>query len=89
MEESVKKIKSLGIKSIFRISLVLGSSAGIIGGVYLMILSFMDRQYGEGILYLILGPVLYAILVALMNVLMAWIYNKAAERLGGIEIDLE
>jgi hypothetical protein len=85
----VKRIKSLGVKSVFRLSLVVGSVAGLLYGVFLMIDDFMQHQYLEGIVYLFAAPFFSCILGACSNALMAMVYNLAAARLGGIEIDLE
>jgi hypothetical protein len=54
-----------------------------------MIGSFSDKRFGEGFFFLIAAPILYALLGAVVNAIMAWIYNKVAERLGGIELDIE
>ena len=85
----MKKLSSIGVASVFRLSLVLGAVAGILVGVVLMIVDFTDSRFTEGIATLILAPILYGVLGALVNAFMAWIYNHAAARLGGIEINFE
>ena len=85
----MKKLSSIGIASVFRMSLVLGAAAGILVGFVLMIVDFTDRRFLEGVVTLVLAPVLYGVLGGLVNALMAWIYNLVAARLGGIEITLE
>jgi hypothetical protein len=85
----VKKLSSIGVISVFRMSLVLGAAAGILVGFILMIVDFFDRRFLEGLVTLVLAPVLYGVLGAMVNALMAWVYNLVAGRLGGIEIDLE
>jgi len=85
----VKKLKAIGVGSVFRLSLVLGAVAGILVGFVLMIMDLIDKRFLEGVVTLILAPILYRVLGALVNALMAWIYNIVAERLGGIEITLE
>jgi len=85
----VKQLKTIGVGSVFRISLVLGAVAGVFIGLALMISAFMDRDYAEGVITLIAAPFLYGLIGAAVNALMAWIYNKVAERFGGIEITLE
>jgi len=85
----MKKLSSIGVGSVFRISLVLGAAAGILIGVVLMIMDFTDSRFLEGVVTLVLAPILYGVLGALVNALMAWIYNQVAARLGGIEITLE
>ena len=85
----MKKLKAIGVGSVFRLSLVLGAVAGILVGFVLMIMDLIDKRFLEGVVTLILAPILYGVLGALVNALMAWIYNIVAERLGGIEITLE
>jgi hypothetical protein len=85
----VKKLKAIGVGSVFRLSLVLGAVAGVLVGFVLMIMDFIDKRFLEGAVTLFLAPILYGVLGALVNALMAWIYNIVAERLGGIEITLE
>ena len=85
----MKKLKVIGVGSVFRLSLVLGAVAGILVGFVLMVMDLIDRRFLEGVVTLFLAPILYGVLGALVNALMAWIYNIVAERLGGIEITLE
>ena len=85
----MKKIKSLNVKSVFRVSLVLGAVAGTLVGIVLMIADMIDRRFLEGVVTLVLAPILYGVMGALVNAFMAKVYNLVAERLGGIEIDLE
>ena len=85
----MKKLSSIGVSSVFRLSLVLGAVAGVLVGFVLMIMDMIDRRFLEGVVTLFLAPILYGVLGALVNALMAWIYNRVAERLGGIEISLE
>jgi len=85
----VKKIKSLEVKSVFRVSLILGAVAGALVGVIIMIADFVDRRFLEGIVTLFLAPILYGVVGALVNAFMAKIYNLVAGRVGGIEIELD
>src|ERR1035438_6945766 len=85
----VKKLNSIGVGSVFRLSLMLGAVAGLLVGFVLMVTDFIDRRFLEGAVTLVLAPVLYGVLGALVNALMAWIYNQAAARIGGIEISFE
>jgi len=85
----VKRLKALGVGSVFRVSLVLGSVAGLLVGIVVMVADMIEHRYLEGVVTLFLAPILYGVLGALVNALMAKIYNLVAERLGGIEIDLE
>lgn len=85
----MKQIKSIGVGSVFRLSLVLGAIAGILVGIVLMIMDMIDRRFLEGIVTLVLAPILYGLIGALVNAFMAWAYNMAATHLGGIEIELD
>ena len=85
----MKKLKAIGVGSVFRLSLILGAVAGILVGFVLMVMDLIDHRFLEGVVTLFLAPILYGVLGALVNALMAWIYNIVAERLGGIEITLE
>ncbi len=85
----MKKLSSIGVASVFRLSLVLGAAAGLLVGLILMIVDFTDKRFMEGVITLVLAPILYGVMGALVNALMAWVYNHVAARLGGIEITLE
>ncbi len=85
----MKRLNSIGVSSVFKMSLVLGASAGVLAGLVLMITDFIDKRFLEGVVTMVLAPILYGVLGALVNALMAWLYNHVAARLGGIEISLE
>jgi hypothetical protein len=85
----VKKLKAINVMSVFRVSLVLGAVAGTLVGAILMISDIVAGRALEGVVTFILAPVLYGVMGALVNALMAKIYNLVAQRLGGIELDLE
>jgi uncharacterized membrane protein YwaF len=85
----MKKLNSIGVKSVFRVSLVLGAVAGTLVGTVLLIVDLMDHKGVEGLVTLVLAPILYGVMGALVNALMAKIYNLVAERLGGIELNID
>ena len=85
----MRKLKAIGVGSVFRVSLVLGAVAGVLVGLVLMIADMIDRRFLEGMVTFFLAPILYGFIGASLNALMAFIYNRVAARLGGIEIDLE
>lgn len=85
----MKRLKSIGVGSIFRVSAVLGAVAGFLVGIALAIAALTERRYLEAIFTFILAPFLYGLIGAVVNAFMAWIYNKVAARLGGIEVTLE
>ena len=85
----MKRLSSIGVGSVFKMSLVLGAVAGLLVGLILMIGAFINKNFLEGVAYLVLGPILYGLLGAIVNALMAWLYNQVAARLGGIEVSFE
>ena len=85
----MKRLSSLGVSSVFKMSLVLGASAGLIAGLILMIADFLDKRFLEGVVTLVLAPILYGVIGAVANAVMAWLYNVVADRLGGIEVHFE
>jgi len=85
----VKKLKSIEVKSVFRVSAILGSVAGILVGTILLFVDFMDKRFLEGVATLILAPILYGLIGAVVNAFMAWAYNIVAGKWGGVEIELE
>lgn len=84
-----KRISRVGVGSVLKVSAVLGLVVGIIVGIVLAIVSFFQKQWLEGGVSLVLAPVLYGGVGALVNALMAWIYNIIAGKVGGILISLE
>jgi len=85
----MKKIKSINVMSVFKMSAALGAVAGVLVGVVLFVINLTEQRFVEGIATLLLAPLLYGFVGALVNAFMAWSYNKAAEYLGGLEIQLE
>ena len=55
---------------------MMGEEAGAIGA-------------GIAIVVVIVAPIAYGILVFLLGLLMAWLYNVVAARIGGIELEFE
>ncbi|HVO32850.1 MAG TPA: hypothetical protein VMU17_02985 [Elusimicrobiota bacterium] len=87
----MKQLRSIGVGSVFRVSLVLGAVAGLLAGFVLMIVDFTDPNHGyvEGIATFLLAPVIYGLLGALVNAFMAWVYNIVAARMGGIDVSFD
>lgn len=44
---------------------------------------------GIAIAIVIIAPIVYGIMVFLLGLLMAWLYNVVAARIGGVEFDFE
>jgi hypothetical protein len=85
----MKKLKSLDIKSVFRVSLVLGAVAGVLVGMVIFIADILDGRILEGFAFLVLTPIVQGVMGGLINAFMAKVYNLVAARLGGIEVELE
>ena len=85
----MKKLKSINVSSVFRVSLILGAIAGVIAGIVLFIVDVVDQKTMEGLVTLLLAPILYGVMGGLVNALMAKLYNVIAARWGGIEITLD
>ncbi len=85
----MKKLKSIQVGSVFRVSAILGSVAGILVGTILMIVDFLDKRFLDGVAAFVLAPILYGLIGALVNAFMAWAYNLVAGKWGGVEIELE
>jgi hypothetical protein len=85
----VKRLKSVGVKSVALVSLVLGAVAGFLYGLIILIVAIKDGQAGEGFFSLLLAPIVMAVASALSNALMALIYNRLAPKVGGIEVEIE
>jgi hypothetical protein len=85
----MKKLTKIGVASVFRISLVLCAAIGLVVGLLLFIDDVRKQNLALGFVTLLLGPILYGLLGACINAALAWLYNRLAERLGGIELTFE
>jgi len=85
----VKKISRVNVVSVLKISAALGAVAGLLVGAILLVVNLIDKRFLEGAVSLVMAPLLYALIGAGVNALMAWIYNLAAGKLGGIEVQLD
>jgi len=88
-EDELKRLNSIGVSSVFKMSLVVGSIGWYFGRACPDDHRFIDKRYLEGAVTMVLAPILYGVLGALVNAFMAWLYNLVAARLGGIEISFE
>jgi hypothetical protein len=85
----MKQLKMIDVKSVFRVSLILGALLGVIAGIIFCIGDMMDQRVGEGLAMLFLGPLLYGVVGALLNAFVAKMYNLIAARWGGIQLTIE
>lgn len=96
------RVTRVGPASVAKVALVLYSVLGLIGGAIFAIAAVMGAAAGVasgednaylgaifGVGAIIVFPVLYGCLGALVGLLMAWLYNVAAGLVGGIEISLD
>ena len=93
------EIKRIGAKSLGK---VLGSTYavfGFIGGFFFLIIFLFAQNSADTtnapppVLFGIAAPIffslIYGVLGFVMGVISAWIYNAAAKRVGGIEIETD
>lgn len=86
----MKRLKAIGVGSVFRVSLVLGAAAGVVVGLILFVIDLSNHETMQGVITLVLAPILYGLLGACVNAAMAWLYNAWSDRTGGgIELELE
>jgi len=85
----MKRLTYVSVASIFKISLILGAAAGLLAGLVLMVLSFADKRFVEGLITLALAPILYGVMGGVVNSVLAWVFNLVAPRFGGVDIHLE
>jgi hypothetical protein len=94
----MQKIRSVGVLSVAKMFGIIHACIGLLviplgvfAGLAAMASGDKDAALG-GAMFVVFGifaPVFYGALGFLMGALMAWIYNVAAKRLGGIELELE
>ena len=51
----MKKLKAIGVGSVFRLSLILGAVAGVLVGFVLMVMDLIDHRFLEGVVTLLPG----------------------------------
>ena len=91
------EIKRIGPKSLGKVAGLTYAIFGFIGGLFFLIISFFAQNSIDAtgapppILFGLAAPIffsiLYGILGFVMGVVSAWIYNAAAKRVGGVEIE--
>jgi len=96
----MKEIKKIGIMPMAKMQAVLmgimGLIVGVIYGLMLTIMGLFTLAAGsdEGIFFIPIGigmlifmPLMYAAMGFVSGALFSWIYNIAAKKIGGVEID--
>jgi len=82
-------LQKIGIMSYAKINALMGFIIGIFMGLFFMILPTNSELGQFKILSLLIFPFLYALLMFILGILTALIYNLASKWIGGIEIELE
>jgi hypothetical protein len=93
------KIKRIGPKSLGKIGALTYAVFGFIGGLFFLVISLFSQNSTDAtnapppILFGLAAPIffllLYGILGFVGGVISAWIYNAAAKRVGGVEIETD
>ena len=91
------EIKRIGPKSLEKIFGLTYAVFGLIGGLFFLLVSLFAQNSADStnasppIIFGLAAPIffslLYGILGFVMGVISAWIYNAAAKRVGGVEIE--
>lgn len=90
----MKKITRISPKPLAKILGAIYAFIGIIGGVLVGVISLVASATGEaqglfGLAAIILLPLFYGVLGFVSGYVMALLYNLAAKKFGGIELDIE
>jgi hypothetical protein len=87
----MKKIKRISPKSLAKISGLIYGFLGLLAGAVVLLISIFSGEKGVllALLAFIVVPILYGAIGFLMGYLIAFIYNFAAKKMGGIEVEVE
>jgi hypothetical protein len=93
------KIKRIGPKSLGKVLGLTYAVFGFLGGLFFLIISIFSQNSADAasapppIVFGLIAPIalllLYGIIGFVGGVISAWIYNVAAKRVGGIEIETD
>jgi hypothetical protein len=93
------KIKRIGPKSLGKVLGLTYAVFGFLGGLFFLLISLLAQNNADAtnapppILFGLAAPIafllLYGILGFVGGIISAWIYNAAAKRVGGIEIETD
>ncbi len=92
------RLRSIGVLSSAKIFAVVQGAIGILVGFFLLIFSIVgaaimphQQKLGmvTGIILAVLTPVFYAIIGFVVGAIWAFVYNLAAQAIGGLELQLE
>ena len=93
----MKTIKNFGVLSVGKmlgvLYVVLGLIIGAIyGGIGLLMLMLGGEGAASGIMFIsmaIFMPIVYGIMGFVFGLLMAWLYNVLAGKIGGIQVEVQ
>ena len=93
------KIKKIGPKSLGKVLGLTYAAFGLLGGLFFLLISLLSQNNAEAtnapppIVFGLAAPIVFLLLYGILGfaggVISAWIYNAAAKRVGGIEIETE
>ncbi len=90
----MKKITRIAPESLSKVFGILYSILGLIGGAIISFISVVAALSGElngwfGIAAIAFLPILYGVMGLVFGYVTAFLYNYAAKKVGGIELDIE
>jgi hypothetical protein len=93
------KVKRIGPKSLGKVLGLTYAFFGFLGGLFFLLISLISQNGADAtnapppIVFGLIAPIAFLLLYGIFGfvggVISAWIYNVAAKRIGGIEIDTE
>jgi len=92
------RLRSVGVFSSAKIFAVIQGAIGILIGFFVLIFAVVGAAIVPGqqklgmigmIIVAVLAPVFYAVLGFVMGAIWAFVYNLAAQAMGGLELQLE
>jgi hypothetical protein len=94
----MQTIKSVGVLSVGKIMGILYAALGLVSAPFVLLFSALGALSGESpagfglvfaILFTVFVPIIYGVIGFVGGVISAFVYNLAAERFGGIELELQ
>ena len=81
------ELKTISIKSSARVFSFLLTVVYIVFAGTSLVSGTAAVSYGNGAVSLVIGIVLFAIIGAILGVLIAWLYNVVSKKWGGLHLD--
>lgn len=83
------ELKKLGVLSVAKIEAVIMAIFGFIFGIIFAITGTAFGGPAFGILSIVVFPIMYAVLGFVSGAIGAWLYNFAADKIGGIDMEFK